>query len=96
MFLRFLIFLRDKVVPYLFFIAVIGGGLGGIAWLIATTYFWNTSQLTLLVDDDVTSAEIRISSRLVYRDFSIFGINYPFHIVFPWSNTVTCSQECIF
>jgi hypothetical protein len=70
--------------------------LGGISWLIVTTYFWNTSQLTILVDEDISSAEIRISSRLVYRDFSIFGVNYPFHIVFPWNKTVACKNECIF
>lgn len=95
--MRFLLFLRDRVIPYILFIAIIGGGLGGIAWLIATTYFWDTSELTVLVDSEVTSAEIRVSSRLIYRDFQVFGVLYPWHIVFPWSTTVACSQKrCIF
>ena len=71
--------------------------MGGIAWLVAKTYFWDTSDLTVLVDDGVTSAEIHISSRLIYHDFQVFGMSYPFHIVFPWSKTVTCgNKECIF
>jgi len=94
--MRFLIFLRDKVFPYILFIAIIGGGLGGIAWLIATTYFWNTSQLTVLVADDVASAEIHISARVIYQDFQVFGVLYPFHMVFPWSTTIECHKECVF
>ena len=95
--MRFLIFLRDRVLPYILLIAIVGGGLGGIAWLVAATYFWNTSELTVLVDEGVTSAEIHVSSRLVYRDFQIFSVLYPFHIVLPWSKTVVCSnKECIF
>ena len=97
MFMRFLVFLRDTVLPYLLLITIVGGGIGGIAWLVAKTYFWDTSDLTVLVDDSVTSAEIHISSRVLYQDFRIFDVNYPLHIVFPWSKIVVCgNKECIF
>lgn len=97
MFMRFFIFLRDTVLPYMLLIIIVWGGLSGIAWMVATTYFWKTSQLTVLVDDTVTSAEIHISSRLVYHDFQFFGVSYPFHIIFPWNKSIVCSnKECIF
>ena len=93
---RFLIFLRDTVLPYLLLIGIIGGGVGGIVWLVATTYFWNTSSITVLVDESVKSAEIHVSSRIIYQDVQIFGVSYPFHIIFPWSKIVTCDHgECL-
>ena len=93
--MRFLIFLRDRVLPYLFLLIIVVGGLGSIGWLLARTYFWQTSDVTFLTDGAV-SAEIDISARIIYYDIPLFEATYPFHIVLPYHQTVNCNQECHF
>ncbi len=93
--MRFFIFLRDRVLPSLFLLIIVVGGLSGMGWLLARTYFWQTSDVTFLTDDAV-SAEINISAHIVYYDIPLFQTTYPFHIVLPYHQTVNCNQECRF
>lgn len=93
--MRFFIFLRDRVLPSLFLLIIVVGGLGSIGWILARTYFWQTSDIVFLTDD-AASAEIDISARVIYYDIPLFQTTYPFHIVFPYHQAVTCHQECRF
>lgn len=94
--MSFLFFLRDRVVPYLFLLLIVIGGLGSIGWIFANTYFWNTANVIFLVDEEIISAKIDIEARILYQDFTFFQTTYPFHIVLPYTREVTCSKECIF
>ncbi len=91
----FFIFLRDKVVPILFLLVIIIGGLGSIGWLFARTYLWQTSEVTFITDNAV-SAEMHIAARILYYDIPLFQDIYPFHITLPYQKTVQCNKECIF
>lgn len=91
-----LIFLRDRFLPVMMLLIIIVGILGGMLWLLARTYLWNTSGLTLLADDTFVTAEIRIASRVLYYDFDLYGFKYPVHIILPWSHQVSCHGECVF
>lgn len=92
----FLLFLRDRALPSLFLLTIIIGGIGGIGWLFANTYFWNTSDMTVVVDTEVVAAQIDIEARIIYKDFTLFGDIYPFHIVLPARHEVSCDKECVF
>jgi len=92
----FLLFLRDRVLPYLLLLCIIVGGIGGIGWLLARTYFWNTSGVTFIVDEEIIAAQISIKARIIYKDFRVFGNVYSFHIVLPYNHTVSCIKECAF
>jgi hypothetical protein len=94
--MSFLFFLRDKVVPYLLLLCIIIGGIGGIGWLLANTFFWNTSDMTIVVDPEIVGAKIDIQARILYKDFTLFQDIYPFHIVLPISHQASCAKECIF
>lgn len=92
----FLLFLRDRVLPYLLLLCIIVGGIGGIGWLFTRTYFWNTSDMTLMVDEEIITAQISIKARIIYKDFKVFENMYPFHIVLPYNHTIPCFKECTF
>lgn len=93
--MKFFVFLREKVLSYILLLCIIVTIIWSIVGLLASTYLWKTSELTLLVDEEV-SAKIDISARIIYKDFSFFGIEYPFHIVFPFSRDIACAKECRF
>ncbi len=94
--MSFFLFLRDKVVPSLFFFCIIFWGWGGIVWLFGQAYFWNTSDVTYIVDEEVISVKMDIAARIIYRDFSFFQSTYPFHITLPYSRELDCKKECTF
>ena len=94
--MSFLLFLRDRVVPYLFLLFIIVGGVGSIGWIFANTYFWNTANVIFLVDEEIISAKIDIEARILYQDFTFFQTIYPFHIILPYSREIRCNKECIF
>lgn len=92
----FLIFLRDRFLPSLLLLTIIIGGIGGIGWLFANTYLWNTSDMTVVVDTEIVAAKIDIEARIIYKDFTLFEDIYPFHIVLPSHHEVPCDKECVF
>lgn len=94
--MSFLLFLRDRVVPYFFLLCIVIGGVWGIGWLFAQTYFWNTSDVIFIVDNDITAVQIHIAARIIYKDFSFFQETYPFHIVLPYNKELLCSEKCSF
>jgi len=63
---------------------------------LAQTYFWNTSQVTFIVDAEIVSVKMDIAARIIYQDFPLFQSTYPFHITIPYSREMSCSKECIF
>jgi hypothetical protein len=88
--------LRDKFVSFVIPVVVISGILGGIVWLLMTTYFWDTARLTVLLPTDKeTTVRLDIQARILYSDFVFLGIPYSFHITLPWSLTQTCIQTCV-
>ncbi len=95
--MSFLLFLRDKVLPKFTLLCIVIGGFWGIGWLFAQTYFWNTSDVTFLIDEEITSVKINISARIIYRDIPLFWWDiYPFHLTLPYSREIKCVKECIF
>jgi hypothetical protein len=96
MLMSFLIFLRDRVMPFFLLLTIVIGGIGGIGWLLANTYFWNTSDVRVEVDSEIIGAKITINARILYKDFNFFQGVYPLHITFPMSRDMSCVKECIF
>lgn len=84
---------RDKIISFLIPVVLAGGLLGSMVWIIGSTYFWDTSRLTLILSEPA-EVTIDIDARLIYRDFVLFWIPYSFRIVLPWSRTETCSESC--
>lgn len=94
---RFVFWLRDFFLEYVLLIVIVGGVLGGIVWILARVFLWDTSTLSVSVESDVSVATLEIQARMIYGDATIFGTYYPFHVVFPWSQTVDCSDgQCVF
>lgn len=89
-------FLRDKFLSFILPLCVAGGILGSIVWIIGTTYFWNTSSMTLALPGDApTQVTLSVQARLLYFDVNIFSFfSYPFHLTLPWSKTLTCEKTC--
>lgn len=94
--MSFLLFLRDRVLPYLLLVCIIIGIGGSFVWFFMRAYFWNTSQLTLITEEETLTAKIDISARIFFVDIPLFwwGV-YPIHITFPYSRTVSCSWKCV-
>ena len=86
--------LRDKFLSFAIPVIVTASIAGSIVWIIGTTYFWDTSRLTLLLPAE-TNVRIQIQARLVYRDVTFFGVPYPIHLTLPWSRTQKCPETCL-
>ncbi len=62
---------RDKIISFLIPVVLAGGLLGSMVWIIGSTYFWDTSRLTLILSEPA-EVTIDIDARLIYRDFVLF------------------------
>lgn len=88
-------FLRDKLLSFVLPVCVVSAILGGALWIIATTYFWDTSTITItLPTDEPTKVVLTVQARLVYHDFVFLGFPYALHLTLPWSSTSTCEKTC--
>jgi hypothetical protein len=63
---------------------------------VAQTFFWQTSDVTFLIDEEIVSVKIDVAARIIYQDFPLFQGTYPFHITLPYSREIKCSKECLF
>jgi hypothetical protein len=65
-----LLYLRDKFLSFVLPVSLVAGILGVIVWALGTTYFWDTSKLTInLPTDEITQVTITVQARIVHRDF---------------------------
>lgn len=66
---------RDKTMTFLVPVLVASLVLGGIAWIVGTKYFWNTSTLTLLTDiERPVSIRIDMEAQIIKKDIPIPGL----------------------
>jgi len=88
--------IRDRFLSFIVPVILVASILGSIIWLVGTTYFWDTSKITLTPPtEETTKISLTIQARIVYADFSVFGFPYSIHFVLPWSYTQTCQKTCI-
>lgn len=65
-------FMIRRIAFSLFLFSIVIGGIGLILWVFLRTYFWYTSDVTVLTDGDIVSGEIRISAQIVHADIPLF------------------------
>lgn len=66
---------RDKIMTFLAPVLIASVILGSIVWIVGTKYFWNTSTLTLLTEDEKpVSIRIDIDAQIIKKDIPIPGL----------------------
>jgi hypothetical protein len=86
-----------RFVGFVLPVALVGMILGAILWVVMSTYFWDTSRLTLVLPtSEPTQVHTQTQARLIYWDFLVFGFPYSVHITLPWSDDQSCQKTCTF
>lgn len=77
---------RDKIMTFLAPVLIASVILGSIVWIVGTKYFWNTSTLTLLTEDEKpVSIRIDIDAQIIKKDIPIPGLlHYAMTLLSGW------------
>ena len=90
--------LRELSDRFFFFaipVGIIGFIVGSFLWVLVSTYFWDTSRLTIILpNEEIANIHLTTQARLVYWDFSVFGFPYSVHFTLPWSAVQSCHTTC--